>query len=261
MSLAARQAIILAAGEGRRLRPITDHTPKPLVPFWGRPLLDWAVDKLVRAGVERIAINACHLGDALTAHVRTLERRLGRELHVAREPRLLGTGGAVKNLRHWLTPGEPFFVLNADAVFAAPITVLSAVPSLLVTRAWPAERRIVVRPDASATADATAPATTNGTWLRLDEAGLDEAVAAAEGTVAVTFCGLTLADPELPARLPDGASCILRQGYVPFLDRLAVRVVDAEPHGFFADTGSPEALIEAHLRSATWVATIPEPLT
>ena len=247
----ARQAIVLAAGEGRRLRPITDDTPKPLVPFWGRPLLDWAIDKLARAGVERIAINAHHLAGTLTSHVRGLERRLGRELHVALEPALLGTGGAVRNLRRWLTPGQPFFVLNADAVFAAPITALTRSPSLLVTRAWPAERRIVVRADRHATCD--------GRWLRLDEGGLTDGAAAAENAIAVTFCGLTLADAGLPERLPDGPSCILRQGYVPFLDGLEVRVVDAEPHGFFADTGTPEALIDAHVRSADWVTTTPEP--
>ena len=54
------QGVILAAGEGRRLRPITLHTPKPLMPFLGVPQLDWAAAHLVRAGVRRVAVNAAN---------------------------------------------------------------------------------------------------------------------------------------------------------------------------------------------------------
>lgn len=238
------QAIVLAAGEGRRLRPITLTTPKPLVPFYGRPLIDWAVAKLVAAGVTRIAVNAFYLADAIAAYVTgTLAHAHPHvDFHVSREPALLGTGGAVRYLRDWLTPGEPFYVLNSDAVFAAPVDALvvaaaaAASPSdpraaLLVTRdpAYAAERRLVVDD--------------NHRWVGLDEAGRPES--------GLTFCGLTLADPELPARLPDGASCILRQGFVPALADLAVTLVPTDD--FFADTGTPRALIEAHVRGRAWV--------
>lgn len=224
------QAIVLAAGEGRRLRPITDVTPKPLVPFFGRPLLDWAIDKLVAAGVRRIAVNAYHLADQVGAHVEVTRARLAAsahttsdytDLYIAREPTLLGTGGAVRNLRDWLAP-EPFFVLNSDAVFAAPVSLLAHAPSLLVTREpiYRSERRIVA----------------GGTrWTALHDA-----------ESAWTFCGLTLADAELPSRLPDGPSCILRQGFLPYLDALDVQLVETD--GFFADTGTPSALVDAHIR-------------
>ncbi|MCC6625508.1 MAG: NTP transferase domain-containing protein [Deltaproteobacteria bacterium] len=233
---AATQAIVLAAGEGRRLRPLTLTTPKPLVPFFGRPLLDWAIDAVVRAGARRIAVNAWHLADAVAAHVATLARaRPELELFVAREPSLLGTGGAVRNLAGWLRP-EPFWVMNSDAVIAEPVASLTRAPSLLVTRAprYRRERRLVADPD--------------GRWRALVEGGHDD---------ALTFCGLTLADPELPSRLPDGASCILRQGYLPFLDRLDVRLV--ETRTFFADTGTPRALVEAHVDGLEWVAARPGP--
>jgi NDP-sugar pyrophosphorylase family protein len=75
-----------------------------------------------------------------------------------------------------------------------------------------------------------------------------------------TFCGVTLADADLPARLPQtGPSCLIRQGFLPFLDRLPVRLV--ETAGFFADTGTPESLVDAHHRGLTWAKTLPPPLT
>jgi len=236
------QAIVLAAGEGRRLRPITRYTPKPLVPFFGRPLLDWAVEKLIGAGVTRVAVNVHHLGDQVAAHVAVLARRdPGIELHVRFESALLGTGGAVRNLRDWLLPGEPFFVLNSDAVSSAAPAMLipplrqGANAVLLVTRdpVYASERRLVL---------------SHGRLSGLDEAGRSD---------GVTFCGLTLADPALPERLPDGPSCILRQGFVPYLAKLQVVLV--EHNGFFADLGSPEALIDAHTRGLAWVQTLAAP--
>lgn len=229
------QAIVLAAGEGRRLLPITRHTPKPLIPFYGRPLLDWAVEKLVRADIQRIAVNAHHLADQVAARVEVLAgRHPGVGFHLSPEATLLGTGGAVRNLRDWLTPGEPFLVLNADALFEAEAGVLASAPgaaALLVTR----------EPSYAA-------------WRRL-LAGDDHRLSGiAEGgdPDGFTFCGFTRADPELPSRLPDGPSCILRQGFLPYLDALDVRLV--ETPAFFADTGTPDALIDAHMRGYRWVS-------
>lgn len=229
---APTQAIILAAGEGRRLAPITDTLPKPLVPFFGRPLLDWALANALRAGVTRIAVNAWHLADTLAAHLSALTPQLtakhpALELHLSREPALLGTGGAVRHLRHWLSPNAPFYVINADAVFAEPLTTLAQTPApaLLVTRepTFSDQRRLVRTP--------------TGHLAHLDESSPPS---------AFTFCGVTLADAALPERLPDGPSCILRQGFLPYLAALPVRLV--ETTAFFADTGTPDLLVDAHRR-------------
>ena len=235
------QAVILAAGEGRRLAPITDTLPKPLVPFFGRPLIDWALQKLAEAGVTRVAINAFHLADVLTAHLASLGTSLPfKELHLSREPNLLGTGGAIAHLATWLAPA-PFFVINADAVFAAPLNTLTHAPSLLVTRepAFAAERRLIA---------------SRSTLIALDERSHPD---------GFTFCGVTLADCDLPARLPQGEkSCLIRQGFLPYLpsrDSLSVRLV--ETTDFFADTGTPESLVDAHHSGLAWVRTLRPPLT
>lgn len=224
------QAIILAAGLGSRLRPVTDTTPKPLVPFFGRPLLDWAVRAAADAGCERIAVNAFHLADAVAARVAELSRRHPRiSFFLSREPALLGTGGAVRFLaeRGWLRPA-PFWVINSDAVFETPLDVMrGSGPALLVSRD-PVHRRLfrlIGSGDAVPRLRALDPE------------------APAHGHA---FCGVTLADPELPSRLPPGPSCILRQGLLPYVDTLDVRLVPTG--GFFADTGTPAALADAHVR-------------
>ncbi len=104
------QAMVLAAGEGRSLRPLTDHTPKPLIQVGGKAMLDHALDQLVAVGVKRCVINTCHLADQIQAHIK---ERTKPEVIISHETTLLDTGGGLmKALPHF--GGEPFFVLNAD---------------------------------------------------------------------------------------------------------------------------------------------------
>src|SRR5690606_41850431 len=64
-----RRAMVLAAGLGKRMRPLTDHTPKPLIEIAGKPLLDWGLDALRDAGVETAVVNTHYLGDQIVRHV------------------------------------------------------------------------------------------------------------------------------------------------------------------------------------------------
>ncbi|MCB9728377.1 MAG: NTP transferase domain-containing protein [Deltaproteobacteria bacterium] len=227
-----RQAVILAAGEGRRLRPITAHTPKPLMPFLGVPMLDWAVAHLVRAGVHRIAINAFHLADAVVAHVvGPLARRFPQvELHVSVEPTLLGTGGALARLRGWLGR-SPFVVVNADAVFAADL-------------------RAMMASHADGSADATwmvsrAPGAADLRTVQLDASGAVSAIHPEARGDAWTFCGVHIAGPAVLDRLPDDPSCVVRAGYLPAI-AAGARVQAFETDAFWADTGTPERYVDAH---------------
>ncbi|SKA32179.1 MobA-like NTP transferase domain-containing protein [Enhydrobacter aerosaccus] len=102
-------AMILAAGRGERMRPLTDTTPKPLIPVAGRSMLDRSLDRLVAAGVQRVVVNVHHLGEQIAAH-------LGDRAMIVREERLLETGGSVKNALPLLGDG-PFFVLNGDGLW------------------------------------------------------------------------------------------------------------------------------------------------
>jgi MurNAc alpha-1-phosphate uridylyltransferase len=104
--------VVLAAGAGTRLRPLTDVRPKPLCPVGGRTLLDRALDR-VAPHVARTAVNAHHRADQLVAAL------TGRDVHVSLEqPAALGTAGALGALRDWVD-GRPVLVSNADAYYGA----------------------------------------------------------------------------------------------------------------------------------------------
>lgn len=115
-------AVVLAAGRGTRLRPLTDLLPKPLCPVGGVPLVDHALGRVVSAlgrpvAPAYVAVNAHHLAERLVAHV-------GGRVHVSREePAALGTAGALGRLRGWVD-GRDVLVANADAITDADVSGL-----------------------------------------------------------------------------------------------------------------------------------------
>ncbi len=105
---ALKRAMILAAGRGERMRPLTDHMPKPVIPVAGRSALDRMLDRL--AGFDRVVINAWHLAEKVEAAV---AGRSDPPVVVVREERVLGTGGGVANALE-LLGDKPFLVANGD---------------------------------------------------------------------------------------------------------------------------------------------------
>lgn len=114
-ALASDTAMIMAAGLGKRMRPLTASQPKPMVRVAGKPLLDHALDRLAEAGVARAVVNVHYLGDAIEAHVRN---RPMPQVSISDERGLLlETGGGMKKaLDAGLLP-DPFFCLNADNIW------------------------------------------------------------------------------------------------------------------------------------------------
>jgi MurNAc alpha-1-phosphate uridylyltransferase len=104
-----RSAMILAAGRGERMRPLTDSMPKPLIPVAGQTMLDRSVARLEAHGARDIVVNVHHLGEQIAAH-------LGSRARIVREQRLLETGGSVKNALPLLGDG-PYFILNGDGLW------------------------------------------------------------------------------------------------------------------------------------------------
>lgn len=124
-------AMILAAGFGTRMRPITEHTPKPLVPLAGRTLIDHGIDRLVAAGVKRVVVNTHYKAPMMAAH---LAGRRDVEIVLSHEETLLDTGGGVKHaLKHL---GDVFYVVNADVFWLNGRT-----PALIrLARMWDPDR-------------------------------------------------------------------------------------------------------------------------
>lgn len=105
------KALLLAAGLGTRLRPITDNVPKCLVPIHGKPLLEYWLDMLLPNGIERVLINTHYLPHAVRAFV--AGSRWRDSIDMVHEEILLGTGGTVLKNRNFLD-GGPFMVVHAD---------------------------------------------------------------------------------------------------------------------------------------------------
>ena len=107
-------AMVLAAGMGNRMRPLTDTLPKPLVPLAGRPLIDHVLDRLAAAGISRAVVNVHYLASKLEAH---LKGRTVPEIAISDERGLLlDTGGGVVRALPLLGP-EPFMIHNSDSVW------------------------------------------------------------------------------------------------------------------------------------------------
>ncbi|MFJ2081752.1 NDP-sugar synthase [Micromonospora chokoriensis] len=211
-------AVVLAAGEGTRLRPLTERVPKALCPVGNVPLLERALARLAGLGLtgpDRVAVNACYLGDQVVAHV-------GDRAHLSVEvgdP--LGTAGGVANLRDWID-GRPVLVGNADAYLADQ----GAAPG----------------PDVAALLDGW-----DGHTVRL--LGQPAANPTAPGTFdGHCFTGFSLLPWRLVRDLPVVVSDLVRVLWRPAEAADALEVVPYP--GTFFDTGTPADYLAANLHAA-----------
>lgn len=205
-------AMILAAGRGRRMRPLTDVTPKPLLSVCGRPLLEWHLRKLAQAGFRRVVVNGAWLAEQIDAFVQQVDLDLA--LHFSAEPPggLETAGGIVQALP--LLGDAPFAVINGD-VFSDYDYGCFAPPRGL------AHLVLVPSPPHNAEGDfglQGARVTPRGPW---------------------TFSGLSVLRPELLAGLEAGSrplAPLLRQA-------MAQGAVTGEVfHGLWSDVGTPQRL-------------------
>jgi len=211
--------MILAAGRGSRLRPLTDTTPKPLVEVRGQPLIDWRLDAIARAGLEDVVVNLAWLGDRIRDHVGD-GRRWGLRVRYSDEGEAaLETGGGIANALPLLPPDEPVLICNADVWSDYSLTGLA-------TLNWPAGRLahlVLVPPLPGMRAD-----------FDLDDGRVVDSPAP-----SWTFSGISLIHPDLVAGQAERAfplAPLLRQA-------MARSVVSGELYrGVWNDVGTPERL-------------------
>src|SRR5256886_15079772 len=116
------QAFVLGAGLGKRLRPLTDELPKPLVPIFQKPLITFALDHLIDLGIESFIINTHRLPEAFDAEFAESRYR-DRLIKLVNEPVLLETGGGIKNIEAELG-NEPFVTYSGDVLTDIPVQPL-----------------------------------------------------------------------------------------------------------------------------------------
>lgn len=126
-----RSAMVLAAGFGERMRPLTDTMPKPLVPLMGRALIDHVLDRLHAAGVETAVVNVHYLPEQIEAHMAARADRGPKTVISDEREQLLDTGGGATKALPLLGDG-PFFIHNSDSVWSEGVT--PALPHML--RHW-----------------------------------------------------------------------------------------------------------------------------
>ena len=128
MSLATIPCMVLAAGRGERMRPLTDHTPKPLLKVRGKALLDWHLDNLNANGATHVVINHAWLGEKIVAHAQAAHLP---QLHIAlsEEKIALETAGGIRQALPLLNPDNYFFVINGD-IFC-PTFPFSRIPGIV----------------------------------------------------------------------------------------------------------------------------------
>lgn len=215
------KAMILAAGFGTRLRPLTEEVPKPLVPVLGRPLIEHTIEMLAAAGIYEIVINLHHLPEMLP-------QALGKGSHlgvsieyVVEEEGILGTGGGIHGARHLLDNGETFVVINGDILLQPDL-----VAALEHHRRLGAPATLVLRHDPRASAYGALGVDAEGRIRTL--LGRPEVTDIA--LEQVMFSGVHLLEPAIFDRLPE-EGCIVRQVYRPMLDtgELIGGFIDAGP--------------------------------
>ena len=231
------KAMILAAGRGERMRPLTDRTPKPLLPVAGKPLIVWHLERLARAGCHEVVINHAQLGDQIEALLGdgdawNVHIRYSAEPHGALE-----TAGGIANALPMLAnePGaEPFLVINGDIfcdwdVSRARTALMPGHLAHLVLVDNPPHHPAgdFVLAAGKVSPDATAP----------------------PGTRRLTFAGIGIYRPALFADIPRGTPAKL----APLLvEAITAGRVSGEYHtGRWVDVGTPERLaaLDAALRA------------
>src|SRR5438132_8170745 len=119
------KAMILCAGLGTRLLPLTQRWPKPALPLLGQPLLRYNIAILAQAGCTALCINTHHLPEVMERTARLECARAGMPLPCVLEPKIQGTGGGIRGLREQLADDD-FIVLNGDILFAIDLRPIVA---------------------------------------------------------------------------------------------------------------------------------------
>lgn len=219
--------MILAAGLGERMRPLTDFLPKPMLSVGGKPLLQYHLEALAQSGITDVIINLAHLGEKIVAFVGD-GNRFGVEVKYSWEPEPLETAGALLHALP-LLGNTPFILINGDIWSNFSLTQLG---QHNLSNPEMAHLILVPNPEFHSTGD-----------FAIDPQGViaTNAIMAQHNLPKYTFSGMSLIHPQLIAGYPNQRQKfplgeVLRHG-------IARRLITAEVHyGQWRDVGTPERL-------------------
>ncbi|MFA4873812.1 MAG: nucleotidyltransferase family protein [bacterium] len=219
-------AMLLAAGLGTRLRPLTLTTPKPLLPLDGVTLIDHQLNYLAHSGIRRVAINLHHLSRMIRDHVGD-GGRYGLEIFFSEEPIILDTGGGIRKAAAFFG-GRPFLALNSDALIDADISE-------------------VIAHHLRSSAAATMVVKKLADGYAYTPVAVDESLhVTGFGRGRHFYTGLQVLSEEVLRLMPPSGqpSCLINDGYVKLLS--AGGTISAYEHeGYFNDLGTFERYEQA----------------
>ena len=195
-----QRAMLLAAGFGKRLQPLTNNVPKPLIPLDGKRLIDFALEYLAKGGVKEVMINLHHLGDHIETYVGDGYRYRLR-ISYSHEKVILGTGGGIKRAAPFFNH-EPFICLNADTLINYDLKKL-----LAHHMTQKADATMVIRPLQPHDPFQAVTLNEQGTVTGFQSKG------------DYFYTGLQVIGPKLVELLPAAGqpSCLINDGYIPLL--------------------------------------------
>jgi NDP-sugar pyrophosphorylase family protein len=237
------RAMILAAGLGTRLRPLTLDRPKALVEVAGRTLLEMALGRLRRFGIREVIVNTHHLAGQIEDYLKVHDS-FGMRIEISREPTLLDTGGGLKRaawffLESQAAPDEPFLLMNVD--------VLSTIDL---------ERMVALHRERRSLATLAVQHRSTSRYLLFDpsgylcgrRSGLDgqaELVGPVPAFEALAFSGLHILDPQILVRLDEEGPFSIISAYLRLArEGCAIEAFLADG-AYWRDLGRPSDLLEA----------------
>ena len=227
------KAFILAAGRGERMRPLTDQTPKPLLPVGGKPLIAWHLERLAAAGFTEVVINHAHLGEKIEAALGDGSQWGLRIRYSPEPPGALETAGGIANALP-LLGDEVFLVVNGDVYCDidfgrfSGLTLGPAVDSMVAAGNQPVAHLVMVaNPVHHADGD-----------FNID----GQRITFARGVETLTYAGIAVFSPSFFADVPRGSVMKL---YPLLAAAIAAGTLTGERHsGRWVDVGTPQRLAE-----------------
>jgi NDP-sugar pyrophosphorylase family protein len=236
------KAMILAAGVGSRLRPLTDDTPKALIEVGGAPMIERVVRRLKAAGVAEIVVNLFHLPDRIVEFLAS-RQNFGLRMAFTRETELLDTGGGLKNAAWFFDDGRPFFLHNVDVLSEIDLCGLlqchqeTQALATLAVQGRPSARRLLFDERGRLCGRETPE-------------GVEWARAPVRGVERLAFTGIHVIDPAIFPKMNETGIFPITRTYLRLAGEGEKIVAYRADGAYWQDIGSPEKLERARQGAA-----------
>ncbi|MGO8969587.1 MAG: NDP-sugar synthase [Myxococcaceae bacterium] len=240
------KALVLAAGLGTRLRPLTESWPKPALPLLGQPLLRYTLAVLARAGVTEVGINTHHLADVMARVAEAETARAGMQLALSHESVIQGTAGGIRGLRRVVEDTDTFVVWNGDALFTPELGTLVA-----EHRASGATATLLLLPMPKGASYASVDIDAEGRVRRIAGRG-----PGGPALSAWHFSGVHLLSPRVFSAISEAGPEDINRDVYPRLLKKGELVRGAVVHAAWRDVGTPAGYLLA--QQALLVGDVPD---